>query len=307
MHKTFIHLATTVRWYIKRGAKELLALFLRLSGITFLIREIYCRNKAIIIHYHDPTPKTFGRHLGYICKHYNVVPLSLLVDALHSRDWTKMPPKSLIITIDDGHAGNYRLLEALKRYQVLPTIYVCSHIIGTNRRFWWKDNRITAKRKKQLKGLSNQERLRQLNQETGFFQNKEYSSRQALGIHEINQLGEYADFQSHTKYHADLTTCTDEESQLEISESRKKIEQVLGKTCEHLCYPYGKYSMREMEYAKKAGYRSARTCEFGWVGQDSDPYRLRITGVEDKASINILSAEITGVMPYYRVKKINIG
>lgn len=295
-----MRLAASVWWYIKRTIKEALAFFLRLSGLPILVREIYARDKATIILYHDPSPETFKKHLDYICKHYNVIPLRQLVDALESKDWTVIPPKSLIITIDDGHAGNYRLLDTLRHHKVSPTIYVCSHIIGTNRHFWWTEKGISGRRLMDLKALPNQERLKQLNQETGFTQDKEYADREALSLLEIKQLGEFADFQSHTRYHALLNACTDEESRIEISDSRKKIEHVLGKTCEHLSYPEGNYSAREKEYAKKAGYRSARTTDFGWIDQTSDPYGLRITGVDDKASINILNAQLTGILPYYR-------
>lgn len=273
--------------------KEILAFILRLTGIPFFIREIFYRNKATIILYHDPKPEILRRHLDYMSKHYNFVSLKSLIDALQSRNWASIPPKSLVITFDDGHKGNYQLLEIFKDYNILPTIYLCTHIIDTNKHFWWTENAI---RPRHLRRLTNRERLDFLKKEVGFTPDKVYPERQALNLKEIREMLPYVDFQSHGRYHPVLTSCTSEESLLEISESKKHLEKLLGRECEHFCYPMGEYAAREIEYVIKTGYRSGRACDCGWVRLDSDPYRLRITGVGDDASINVLCVQISGLV-----------
>lgn len=277
--------------------KEILAFILRLTGIPFLIREIFCKNKATIALYHDPKPQILRKHLDYLSKHYNFISLKSLVDALQSREGVSIPAKSLVIVFDDGHKGNYQLLEVFKDYNILPTIYLCTHIIGTNRHFWWKEKGLPTE---DLKGLTDRERLEFLKKEVGFTPDKAYPERQALNLKEIREMLTYVDFQSHSESHAVLTACTDQESLLEISESKKYLEELLNKECEHFSYPNGDYAVREIEYVKKVGYKSARTIDCGWISLDSDPYRLKIMGIADDASINVLCAQISGIILYVK-------
>ena len=45
---------------------------------------------------------------------------------------------------------------------------------------------------------------------------------------------------------------------------------------------------------RSAGYRSARSTRMGWNGPDTDPYALRIIGVDDTASVSCLAADLGG-------------
>jgi len=59
---------------------------------------------------------------------------------------------------------------------------------------------------------------------------------------------------SHTMRHPNLTTCTDEQLEEEIVESRKIIEGKIGRECRLFCYPGGKYNNRVKHFVSKAGY-----------------------------------------------------
>jgi peptidoglycan/xylan/chitin deacetylase (PgdA/CDA1 family) len=120
----------------------------------------------------------------------------------------------------------------------------------------------------------------------------------ALNQDEIAAMKDFVDFQSHTRFHPVLTTCRDDECGDEIARSKKEVEKLTAKECEHLSYPNGDYTEREIEIVKRAGYRSARTIDVGWNTINTDPYRLKITGIDDDASINMLAAQMTGVIPY---------
>ena len=80
----------------------------------------------------------------------------------------------------------------------------------------------------------------------------------------------------------------------------------MNKPIEHFAYPNGDYGEREIEYVKKCGYKSARTIDCGWNSINTDPFKLKVTGVQDDASINKLCAQISGFFPILRyfVKKI---
>ena len=80
----------------------------------------------------------------------------------------RFPPKSVVVTMDDGHAGNIELLPLFKQYHVRPTLYVCTQIIDTHRHFWFKIDGQSKAEKERLKGLSNVERLTHLKNTAGF-------------------------------------------------------------------------------------------------------------------------------------------
>lgn len=64
---------------------------------------------------------------------------------------------------------------------------------------------------------------------------------------------------SHTLTHPYLTRTSDEELERELVESKRRLEQELGRTCETLAYPSGDHDERVVAAAAGAGYRFAAT------------------------------------------------
>lgn len=284
---------------MSRIFKELMCFAIRYSCIPLLMRNIFARNKVTIAVYHDLKADILDRHLKYLSKRYNFITLDLLVNAIYSKNWENIPQKSLIITLDDGHKGNFDLLEVFKKYNIKPTIYLCSQIIDTNRQFWFKVQGVDCK---SLKSYSDIERLKYLNKNFGFTLYKEYSieERNTLNSNEIMAMKDFVDFQSHSSFHPVLTTCTDDECKKEIFQSKEDIETSLGIECKHFSYPNGDYTEREAELVKKAGYLSARTIDIGWNDVNTNPYKLKAMMITDDASINLLAAQLSGITQFGR-------
>jgi len=281
--------------------KEFIAMVSRAAGIPYLIRELFCRNKVTIVFYHNPEPNVFERHVKYYVKHYNIIPLNKLVDAIYARDWSGIPPKSVVITFDDGYKENYQLLSAIQKYNLPVTIFMCSGLINTNRHFWM----VEAKTKVEiLKRMNNKDRLAMLHRDFNFSPEREYATRHALNKEEIGRMRNAGvDFQSHTVSHPTLTICSDNECRQEIFDSKQQLETILeGATIHHFSYPNGDYTDREIRYLKTAGYRSARTVDCGWNGLNSDPYKLKAHFISDDASVSLAVCQTCGVIQYlYRL------
>lgn len=273
-------------------------MFLRYSGIYYLIRTFISKNKVSIVLYHDPKPEIFYEHIKFLSKNYNFIPLDLLVDAIHSKDWSNIPSNSLVVTIDDGHSGNFKLLSTIKNFDVKPTIYCCSSIVGTNKHFWWKE--INFSRLQYYKELPNRVRLTELSLEYSFKNTNVYNMRQSLSHDEIKEMKQYVSFQSHTRYHPILTCCDNDELNTEINDSMQEIESITDRECIHFCYPNGDYNNEVINYVKTAGYKSARTIDVGWNDLSTDPYKLKITGISDNASLHQVVAQLTGITMFIR-------
>lgn len=281
--------------------KTILAYLFRRSGIPSLVRHTIARHRVTVLLYHDPSAEVMTRHLNYLVERYSPISLEQMVDAIRKRSLDLLPNHPLVITLDDGHRRNRELEDVFARYKVRPTIYLCSRIVTTRRRFWFS---APSEGHERLKRLRHEERLMELYQNHGFLpEREEISEPEALSIEDLRRMMPRIYFGSHTRFHPVLTTCSDRESHLEIVESKKDLEEILSRPSLDFAYPNGDYTRRETNYIGEAGYRSARTLNAGWNGVDTSPFELKSMVVPDDASVDWLSVCVTGVPMFIRYAK----
>jgi peptidoglycan/xylan/chitin deacetylase (PgdA/CDA1 family) len=285
---------------VRAAAKEVLGCVVRFSGLPRLVRATVARRRAAILVYHDPTPERLRAHLEYLAPRFDFLSLPELVDALRSRQWGALPSRPLVLTLDDGHAGNAALEPVLREFAVRPMIYVCSQIVATNRHFWFRD---VGSHFPRLLNVSDEERRQFLSRRLDFVESAEHAERHALSRDELVDLRDVAHFGSHTQWHPVLPACSDAVARAEIYTSKADLEELLDQPCLHFSFPNGDYSDRDVELVREAGYLSARTTDFGWVGPGADPFRLPILALPDDASVNVLAAYFSGILALKRAVK----
>jgi poly-beta-1,6-N-acetyl-D-glucosamine N-deacetylase len=262
---------------------------LRLSGLPWLLRETVQRRRTTILVYHDPSPRTLEDHLRALGRRYTFVSLAEYVSS-RTEGSSRLPRKSLVITLDDGHAGNHELRGVFERMHVRPTIFVCTGLIGTRRGFWF----LHAADVETLKRLPNDERVATL-EASGFSPDADQPRREALSNDEVGSLANVADIQSHTVTHPILPTCTDEQAGVELEESKRQLEQSFGVAVYALAYPNGDYSDRELSLARAAGYTCALTVDGGSNTSATNPFRLRRIAVDDRDSVDAAIVKASGL------------
>jgi len=276
-------------------AKEAVALAMRYGGLTSLARLTIARRRIGILVYHDPSPTLLEPHLEYLSRRYSFVALEQLVQALESGDWRRLPARGIVLTFDDGYRTNAQLIPLFKRYGVTPTIYLCSGPMTTDGRFWFREPNIDPE---PLKRLPNHERVATLDRLRSRVPDhlQDRDDRHALDLVDLDEMGDVVDFESHSVSHPILPMCSARESEHEIRQSRADVARLTGTPCDHFAFPNGDYSPREIKLVKQAGYRSARTTDIGWNGPGADRFRLRMIGMPDTASVNVLAAHLAGVL-----------
>ncbi len=264
---------------------------LRYSGLALIFREVFQRRKVTILIMHDMTADAATKAFLFWKQHYNVISLKDYLDARQHKK--ELPPKSLVLTFDDGHKGNFQLLTLIESFRIPVTIFLCSGIVGTNRHFWFTEKTLNAEK---LKYLPDDKRIREMNK-NNFFEDKEYPNRQALSAEEIKVLKEspFVELESHTRFHPILTQCSDEKAFKEINDSKKELSEKFDLEITGFAYPNGNYSDREILMVKKNGYEYALTADPGFNTLKTDPYLLKRLSVNDSENFDEIVVKTSGL------------
>ena len=292
-----------------------------MSGAFDLMRLISSR-RALILTYHrfsadgdDDDGKTpasqFAKQLEYLTSHYDVVPLSRMVERI--TDLEPLPSRLAAITIDDGYRDAYDVAyPLLRRYGVSASLFVVTEF--ANRRAWiWTDkarfltqqaapqrlnmkireselslelNGETSRRNaserinsiiKRLPDESKEEAIRRLSLALGVAipqaPPEEFSSVTWDQAREMYANG--VEIGSHTLTHPILTNVGDERLRRELRDSKSHLEEVLRHQVDLFCYPNGDNDERVQSEVARAGYRAAVTVVNGLNQRGDDPLSLR--------------------------------
>ncbi len=79
---------------------------------------------------------------------------------------------------------------------------------------------------------------------------------------------------AHTRTHVNLTACTDDLAEAEISLSKIELSACISERVEHFCYPYGHHRSNHVQMVQQAGFATATTTQRGRVSQGADLYQL---------------------------------
>jgi peptidoglycan/xylan/chitin deacetylase (PgdA/CDA1 family) len=287
-------------WAAMRGTGSLpggkfLCVVIRLTLLPWVLREVFHRKKVTILLYHDPSPRTFASHLATLEKTYNIVSLRRFVEAHLAGTLAGLPPKSLVLTFDDGHRGNYALKSLLQDLPAPPTIFVCSGVIGTSNRFWFQ----LSSDCEPLKRIPDDERLAELAAHEEEHRSSEVEP-EALSREQIAELKPFVDFESHTISHPILPYCNEAKAWTEISDSKRLLESSYGLSVFALSYPNGDYSAREVMFARKAGYTCGLSVDFGFNSAGTDLYRVRRIAIDDEDDSNKLVLKACGLWGFVK-------
>jgi len=81
----------------------------------------------------------------------------------------------------------------------------------------------------------------------------------SLNFQEIKQISKDFEIGGHTYNHSILTMVPEHRMNLELIQSKKKLEEITEQKIISFCYPLGQYNEKIKELIKKAGYLGSRT------------------------------------------------
>ena len=125
-----------------------------------------------------------------------------------------------------------------------------------------------------------------------------YRNRQppVLGWSDIVELdqGGTLEFEAHTVTHPNLLTVEDDVARFEIEESKRTLEQKLGRRVDIFCYPAGRFGRREERLVREAGFRFATSCDPGVNTAATNPFALRRLLIDRRDRLLDFRAKLLG-------------
>jgi peptidoglycan/xylan/chitin deacetylase (PgdA/CDA1 family) len=278
--------------------------------LTCLHRVIWYFSKKrciTIISYHNPDPVTFEKHIIFLSSCYSFISLDELVQYLERREWGNLPSRPMILTIDDGYLSNHNLTAIIQKYRIPAMIYLTAGVIGTNRRFWWKSEGLTALENKKLKKMPDTERLILLESKYGHTNTRSYENISTLSWNDVREwIRAGGQIGCHSMFHPILTKCSKEKAIDEIMQSQLVISKALDLNCRHFAYPNGNWNDLVVSIVRTANYQTARTSRHGWVTLNSDRFTLPVMGVSDDANLCKVILQVTGIWQTFRTGKLPV-
>jgi peptidoglycan/xylan/chitin deacetylase (PgdA/CDA1 family) len=271
---------------------------------------------ARILMYHGTTTESapaLAAQLRYLARKFKIVSLSAMVD--HLAQQGAAAPNEIVLTFDDGLRNNFTVVyPVLRDLQVPATFFVCPDLIGSGRWLWnhearcrlqsLKPEALTEVRSKLLAANVSVEGMvewvktlkppqRRWAEEMIRQATPDFRPTAAQGeAYDIMNWEELSALDpalitvgSHTLSHPILTTLTPGELDRELRESRRLLEQKLGREISFFCYPNGSYDDRVYQ-AVRNNYSAAVTTETGVLSRKDhfDLHRLpRIPSAESPA------------------------
>jgi peptidoglycan/xylan/chitin deacetylase (PgdA/CDA1 family) len=218
-----------------------------------------------------------------------------------------IPRRTVAVTFDDGYQDNHALaMGILDQHDVPATIFVATGYTDTDREFWWDElerhvlhphgTAASAKatnfceQETWARFLSLHQRLRPLSaneQRRTLDELAEKSGRRearrthlpmsSMEVRALHDAG-LVEIGAHTVSHPSLAAQPLSVQREEISQSKSKLEEIIGEPVLHFAYPYGTkedYTNATANIVRDLGFVSACTTTRGLVTRGDDPFQLR--------------------------------
>jgi len=226
------------------------------------------RNGIVSLMYHSITPGTSTPAWAWALSIQN---FNDQLSVLEDFGWTtacanelndginNLPPRTILITFDDGYADNMLAFEQLVKHKMNATWFVVSNDIGQLSS--WND-----KNAPRLKLLDRSQLL----------------EMQDAGM----EIG------SHTHSHCRLTQTTQQQIDFELSHSQSYLSNLLNKPVTSLAYPYGLYNQAVLSATRATGYKVAFTTNSGFGLVDNNHLEVRRISIMSGDSLSTFARKL---------------
>ena len=280
------------------------------SPVSDVAERLGRRRLAVLAYHKIDEPSMFKQHLEYIERHLCAVSLD---DVVRARTGAELPPRSVLITFDDGDRSVLDVALPLLVARGLPAVaFVVPGLLDSERPHWWvevdalvragasapggggrapddvvrrmkvlPDGRREAELKQLRGGVSEPVRQRQLRR-------SELTQLEACGI----EVG------NHTLTHRYLSRCSDRVVEVEVRQAHRVLEDTLGHAPRAFAYPDRDRDPRALPVMHQLEYQAAFLFNHRLNRLPlADPFAISRVRVSSLTSINRFRTIVNGVHP----------
>jgi peptidoglycan/xylan/chitin deacetylase (PgdA/CDA1 family) len=221
---------------------------------------MYHRFRAVPANKYEVSHADFRSQLEYLARNgYEVIPIDQLVEALQTHDPDLLPPRSVVITIDDGYRSAYDFAwPLLAAYEFPFAVYLYTDYINVGgKSMSWYEVRDLASDDLVTVGAHSMTHRNLAN------------PRKALGRYENWVVRE-------------------------LTYPKVRLEAELGQPVRTFCWPYGSYNSYAVSVAIRAGYEGLLTVNAGPNNMNSSPFHLRRYGVYWHTPLSLFARILEG-------------
>ena len=276
------------------------------------------------------------RQCAYFRRNFTLVSLDTFALAL--RDNRPLPENSLVVTVDDGYEDSYSVAAPIFQKHGIPaTVYLVSDFLDRKTWLWWDQLSYAFARSRneqimlhlpgrgpetiklgsaaerqnhatqcalallRINCMDAQQDLQQICEDLGVSIPSEPSADfLPLSWEKVKEMSAMGiSFGSHTVSHRILGTIPSwEERRHEVTESKRRIEEMSGLEIRHFCFPnggIGDFAHSDINLVRSAGYNSAATLMIGVATAASDPFLIPRITVNPELPFDFFRMKVAGL------------
>ncbi|ULQ57945.1 polysaccharide deacetylase family protein [Flavihumibacter rivuli] len=255
-----------MRAFIKRIIKETIGLAL----ISLHYLKGNRKDNILSITLHNPSVQLMAKVVKWLRRRgYRIISLAEF-DALLQKGKTE--ERIALVTLDDGWKSNLDLLPLLEDEQVPLAIFVPTEPVVSGN-YWWE----YAGRKGQeaITGIEGVQAFKKIpntifKEKISLLKQQYELNRSCVDLQQLGMLArnKWITIGSHTVNHPLLDQCIETEQEFELKESKRQLEEWLGRPVTYIAYPNGNLDNATIKLAGQCGYRLGFTTYAGKVELD---------------------------------------
>jgi peptidoglycan/xylan/chitin deacetylase (PgdA/CDA1 family) len=209
------------------------------------------------------SPASFAEQMAYLHQHaYTPMTITQYVRA-RSQAEVELPERPIVLTFDDGFADFFTdAFPVLKRYGFVATLYIATAFVN---------------------GTSH------------WLQHMGEGTRRMLTWKQLGEISmSNVECGAHSHSHRQLDILPLSIAQDEIVQSKRRLEDHLGREVSSFAYPFGSHTASLRRLIRDAGYTSACAVKYALSSENTDPFALARLMVRADTDIATLSTLLSG-------------